>query len=164
MSLPERTKGASDDRKDIAARVLTPVAAKHLVKVRLRRLEKERRALIAQAATARTGLLSITNAIRKLRADDGFAVLLRAEDLEALPGCLARRHKPKQRNGDAAACVGDILRFVVATGYVARLLRNARCRRYLNSRHSESPLHTKQRDLCLNSLVTKGLDIQVTVF
>jgi len=67
-----------------------PVSSESLIRSYQRETERQR-LLIKRASLARSRLLFVTNAMRRLLADDHFVTLLRAEGLHSIPQALAER-------------------------------------------------------------------------
>ncbi|KAH2810685.1 hypothetical protein KXV85_005490, partial [Aspergillus fumigatus] len=70
-----------------------PVTSEGLIRAYQKETERQK-LLIKRASLARNRLLFITNAMRRLLADEHFVALLRAEGLSTLPQALAERIAP----------------------------------------------------------------------
>ncbi|WP_204303404.1 hypothetical protein, partial [Stenotrophomonas maltophilia] len=70
-----------------------PVTSESLIRAYQRETERQK-LLIKRASLARSRLLFVANAMRRLLADDHFVTLLRAEGLSTLPRALAERIGP----------------------------------------------------------------------
>jgi len=73
-----------------ARRTSKPVTSESLIRAYQKETERQK-ILIKRAALARSRLLFVTNALKRLLSDDHFVVLLRAEGFHTLPGALAER-------------------------------------------------------------------------
>ncbi len=73
-----------------AGRVPRPVTSEGLIRAYQRETERQK-LLIKRASLARSRLLFVANAMRRLLADEHFVTLLRAEGLSTLPRALAER-------------------------------------------------------------------------
>jgi ParB family transcriptional regulator, chromosome partitioning protein len=76
-----------------AGRVARPVTSESLIRAYQRETERQK-LLIKRASLARSRLLFVANAMRRLLADEHFVTLLRAEGLSTLPRALAERIEP----------------------------------------------------------------------
>jgi len=76
-----------------AGRVPRPVTSESLIRAYQRETERQK-LLIKRASLARSRLLFVANAMRRLLADEHFVTLLRAEGLSTLPRALAERIEP----------------------------------------------------------------------
>lgn len=76
-----------------AGRVARPVTSENLIRAYQRETERQK-LLIKRASLARSRLLFVANAMRRLLADEHFVTLLRAEGLSTLPRALAERIEP----------------------------------------------------------------------
>ncbi|WP_221226076.1 plasmid partitioning protein RepB C-terminal domain-containing protein [Novosphingobium fluoreni] len=74
-------------------RVQKPVTSEGLIRAYQRETERQK-LLIKRASLARSRLLFVANAMRRLLSDEHFATLLRAEGLSTLPRALAERIEP----------------------------------------------------------------------
>lgn len=74
-------------------RVQKPVTSEGLIRAYQRETERQK-LLIKRASLARSRLLFVANAMRRLLTDDHFVTLLRAEGLSTLPRALAERIEP----------------------------------------------------------------------
>lgn len=73
-----------------------PVTSESLIRSYQRETERQK-LLIKRASLARSRLLFVTNAMRRLLADEHFVTLLRAEGLNSIPQALAERIGPVER-------------------------------------------------------------------
>jgi len=73
-----------------------PVTSEGLIRSYQRETERQK-LLIKRASLARSRLLFVTNAMRRLLADEHFVTLLRAEGLNSIPQALAERIGPVER-------------------------------------------------------------------
>ena len=71
-------------------RTSSRVTSENLIRAYQKETERQK-LLVKRAALARSRLLFVTNALKRLLADDHFVVLLRAEGLHTLPSTLAER-------------------------------------------------------------------------
>ena len=76
-------------------RTQKPVTSESLIRAYQRETERQK-LLIKRASLARSRLLFVANAMRRLLADDHFVTLLRAEGLSTLPRALAERIGPSR--------------------------------------------------------------------
>lgn len=76
-----------------AGRTQKPVTSESLIRAFQRETERQK-LLVKRASLARSRLLFVANAMRRLLADDHFVTLLRAEGLSTLPHALAERIGP----------------------------------------------------------------------
>lgn len=76
-----------------AGRTNRPVTSESLIRAYEKETERQK-LLIKRASLARSRLLFVSNAMRRLIADDHFLALLRAEGLHTLPRALAERIGP----------------------------------------------------------------------
>lgn len=76
-----------------AGRTKRPVTSENLIRAYEKETERQK-LLIKRASLARSRLLFVSNAMRRLIADDHFLALLRAEGLNTLPRALAERIGP----------------------------------------------------------------------
>lgn len=74
-----------------------PVTSENLIRSYQRETERQK-LLIKRASLARSRLLFVTNAMRRLLADEHFVTLLRAEGLNSIPQALAERIGPVERS------------------------------------------------------------------
>lgn len=74
-------------------RVQRPVTSEGLIRAYQRETERQK-LLIKRASLARSRLLFVANAMRRLLSDEHFATILRAEGLSTLPRALAERIEP----------------------------------------------------------------------
>jgi ParB family chromosome partitioning protein len=74
-------------------RTQKPVTSESLIRAYQRETERQK-LLIKRASLARSRLLFVANAMRRLLSDDHFVTLLRAEGLSTLPRALAERIGP----------------------------------------------------------------------
>jgi ParB family chromosome partitioning protein len=77
-------------RNPRAHRTSKPVTSESLIRALQKETERQK-LLIKRAALARSRLLFVSNALKRLLADDHFVALLRAEGLHTLPRALAER-------------------------------------------------------------------------
>lgn len=73
------------------------VTSESLIRSYQRETERQK-LLIKRASLARSRLLFVTNAMRRLLADEHFVTLLRAEGLNSIPQALAERIGPMERS------------------------------------------------------------------
>ena len=73
-----------------------PVTSESLIRSYQRETERQK-LLIKRASLARSRLLFVTNAMRRLLTDEHFVTLLRAEGLNSIPQALAERIGPVER-------------------------------------------------------------------
>ena len=74
-----------------------PVTSESLIRSYQRETERQK-LLIKRASLARSRLLFVTNAMRRLLGDEHFVTLLRAEGLNSIPQALAERIGPVERS------------------------------------------------------------------
>lgn len=74
-----------------------PVTSETLIRSYQRETERQK-LLIKRASLARSRLLFVTNAMRRLLGDEHFVTLLRAEGLNSIPQALAERIGPVERS------------------------------------------------------------------
>jgi ParB family chromosome partitioning protein len=73
-----------------ARRTSKPVTSESLIRAYQKETERQK-LLVKQASLARSRLLFVSNALKRLLTDDHFMALLRAEGLHTLPRALAER-------------------------------------------------------------------------
>ena len=85
--------GKSLHSRGARSRTQRPVTSESLIRAYEKETERQK-LLIKRASLARSRLLFVSNAMRRLIADDHFLTLLRAEGLHTLPRALAERIGP----------------------------------------------------------------------
>jgi ParB family chromosome partitioning protein len=85
--------GKSLHSRGVRSRTQRPVTSESLIRAYEKETERQK-LLIKRASLARSRLLFVSNAMRRLIADDHFLTLLRAEGLHTLPRALAERIGP----------------------------------------------------------------------
>lgn len=84
------TSGKGLHSRGLRGRRSTPVSSEALIRAYQKETERQR-LLVKRASLARSRLLFVSNALRRLLDDDHFIALMRAEGIQSVPRALAER-------------------------------------------------------------------------